>query len=590
MSPTITLAMIVRNEAKNLACCLESVKTDVDEIIIVDTGSTDQTREIAARYTDKIYHYTWNGDFSAARNFAIGKSSGEWILSLDADEFLDSGCGSLRDCIADNDLAEFVFLPLRYMHAEQNIFTYDQFLILRLFRNLPQYRFAGAIHEQLIIPCAETKRVARYPVIWHQATPLTERNKKRNRNVRLLKKACANEPDNLYLKYYLGIEWLGFGKIADALPLFKAVCDGLPAEHVLFRAPAVSHYVLCLRHEDRPDEALAVCIKECKQYSEYTDLFFDAGSILAEQGEYQQAISWFNTAVAKGKPPLEFVHTHGVESFLAYDHLGHCHEASGDVKSAEYYYRQAFQSNNEYTDCLLHLFFLQFNYLDPDQLYNYFRELGCYRSGRQTQFLGALFLMAGLPAWAAACYEEFPDPGISSGRIKSMVFGGEFSKAAVMLNIARQKQVPLSFEAELYEMVAAMLAEEYTHAHKLALTMWRTPAKRSAALAVLLLLSKCTAVIGTVKPEEHREPEIAQTLLVILDGCLLFREKDNGASRLVYTRYVNLAEKTLQALMTMTAAGCMVLSPYLKQKSQQVYRLLTTKLKADAVGCFYHEE
>ena len=85
---TISLCMIVKNEERILKRCLDSVKDLVDEIVIVDTGSTDTTRQIAERYTDKIYDFTWIDDFSAARNFAFSKATQEYIYSADADEVL----------------------------------------------------------------------------------------------------------------------------------------------------------------------------------------------------------------------------------------------------------------------------------------------------------------------------------------------------------------------------------------------------------------------------------------------------------------------------------------------------------------------
>ena len=86
---TISLCMIVKNEERILARCLDSLKGIAEEIIIVDTGSTDRTKEIAARYTDHIYDFTWVDDFSAARNFAFSKATKEYIYSADADEVLD---------------------------------------------------------------------------------------------------------------------------------------------------------------------------------------------------------------------------------------------------------------------------------------------------------------------------------------------------------------------------------------------------------------------------------------------------------------------------------------------------------------------
>ena len=112
MMPTVTLTMIVRNEAVHLGKCLASVKDAVDEIVIVDTGSGDETKIIAGRYTDKIFDYRWDGDFSAARNLAISYSRGQWIFVLDADECLDETQGSLRETLAVNFLSVAIFFPL----------------------------------------------------------------------------------------------------------------------------------------------------------------------------------------------------------------------------------------------------------------------------------------------------------------------------------------------------------------------------------------------------------------------------------------------------------------------------------------------
>ncbi len=89
MLPNLTLSMIVKDEEKNLRDCLESIKDFIDDIVIVDTGSVDNTINIAKEYGAKIFHFKWINDFSAARNFALSKCKGNWILYLDADERLN---------------------------------------------------------------------------------------------------------------------------------------------------------------------------------------------------------------------------------------------------------------------------------------------------------------------------------------------------------------------------------------------------------------------------------------------------------------------------------------------------------------------
>lgn len=86
---TISLCMIVKNEERILSRCLDSLQGIADEIIIVDTGSSDATKEIAAKYTDQVYDFAWTGNFSDARNFAFSKAKMDYIYSADADEVLN---------------------------------------------------------------------------------------------------------------------------------------------------------------------------------------------------------------------------------------------------------------------------------------------------------------------------------------------------------------------------------------------------------------------------------------------------------------------------------------------------------------------
>ena len=92
----LSVGMIVKNEEKHLEKCLSALKKLLDnvpsELIIVDTGSTDKTKEIALKYTDKVYDFEWINDFSAARNYGLEKAVGEWFMFIDADEYLDENC------------------------------------------------------------------------------------------------------------------------------------------------------------------------------------------------------------------------------------------------------------------------------------------------------------------------------------------------------------------------------------------------------------------------------------------------------------------------------------------------------------------
>ena len=139
--------MIVKNEEKYLRECLNSVKDIIDEIIIVDTGSTDDTINIAKEFNAKIYNYKWIEDFSDARNFALNKSTGDWILYLDADERLSAkSINKLKNIIKKNELSGYrcIVNSIDDINGKPNLMRYT-----RLFHNNPSIRFKGKIHEQI---------------------------------------------------------------------------------------------------------------------------------------------------------------------------------------------------------------------------------------------------------------------------------------------------------------------------------------------------------------------------------------------------------------------------------------------------------
>ncbi len=148
---TVSLCMIVKNEERVLARCLDSVAGLMDEIIIVDTGSTDATKRIAAGYTDKIYDFAWTGDFSAARNFAFSKAGMDYIYSADADEVLDAENREAFRRLKETLLQEIDIVQMYYANQLESgtIYNYDRELRPKLFKRLRTFCWTGAIHEQV---------------------------------------------------------------------------------------------------------------------------------------------------------------------------------------------------------------------------------------------------------------------------------------------------------------------------------------------------------------------------------------------------------------------------------------------------------
>ena len=150
---TVSLCMIVKNEERVLQRCLDSVAGLMDEIIIVDTGSTDATKEIAARYTDKIYDFVWINDFAAARNFAFSKAAMEYIYSADADEVLDEENRQAFRTLKETLLPEIDIVQMYYTNQLSfgTIYNYDKELRPKLYKRNRNFRWEGAIHEQVVL-------------------------------------------------------------------------------------------------------------------------------------------------------------------------------------------------------------------------------------------------------------------------------------------------------------------------------------------------------------------------------------------------------------------------------------------------------
>ena len=148
--PLLTLAMIVRNEEAYLSRCLLSVKNLADEIIVVDTGSVDASKQIALDAGAKIVNFPWSDDFSAARNAGLDVATGRWILVLDADEYLpEPSVSAIREIITSHNLPDHAFHLVNKSTTDGGL-TGISGLIVRLFPNNPQVRYEWPVHEQVV--------------------------------------------------------------------------------------------------------------------------------------------------------------------------------------------------------------------------------------------------------------------------------------------------------------------------------------------------------------------------------------------------------------------------------------------------------
>lgn len=199
--------MIARDEEGMLPDCLESVRDEVDEIILVDAGSRDGTAELARSRGARVFSFRWRQDFAAARNAALDRATGDWILILDCDERLDPASrGLLRQAAAsgrhDGYLVHLVNLPAGA----------EKWLALRLFRNQPSARYQGHIHEQLHFTGSAASCDATIHHLGYQPGVIAERDK-RARNRELVEAACAETASGDPVQHSFYLFYGAFGAV-----------------------------------------------------------------------------------------------------------------------------------------------------------------------------------------------------------------------------------------------------------------------------------------------------------------------------------------------------------------------------------------
>ncbi len=216
----LSVCMIVKNEERFLKECLQSVKKVADQIVVLDTGSTDNTVAIARQFGAEIYHYQWQDDFAAARNASIKYAKGDWILWLDADERLETD--SVKQL---QQLLKPETKPVAYLVTIKNLLPDGKHFKLstghRLFTNYKRLYFKGRVHEQLVYSLAQNKGEERLSKITllHLGYALTkeEQRQKDLRNRQLLLKMVSEQPENAYAHYTLAQNYALSGDFEQAL-------------------------------------------------------------------------------------------------------------------------------------------------------------------------------------------------------------------------------------------------------------------------------------------------------------------------------------------------------------------------------------
>ena len=224
----ITQCLIAKNEEDNIEYCLSHLKSIVDEQIVVDTGSTDRTVEIAKKLGAKVFHFEWIDDFSAARNFALNKAKGDWIIFLDCDEYFSKDSAVLiRNCIKEyGEHKNIDGLTSEFINIKSNgeIISTVTNVSPRIFKRKSYIKYKNKIHELLVNFNKSGENPVRADVsnflkIYHTGydDEIVKEKNKNERNIELLKIELEQDPENVKINYYLSRQMNMEGKYEEAI-------------------------------------------------------------------------------------------------------------------------------------------------------------------------------------------------------------------------------------------------------------------------------------------------------------------------------------------------------------------------------------
>lgn len=331
--PTLSLCMIVKNEEKVLSRCLDSCKKAFDEIIIVDTGSTDKTKDIAKLYTDKIFDFIWVDDFSKARNYSFSKATSEYIMWLDADDIVEETDLEKLIELKKNLTKDIYMLKYQVGFDTSGNVTFDYYRE-RIFRSNKKYQWCDRVHEYVsLLGDIEYKDIA----IKHQSL----KNNISNRNLNIYKNMVDNleemTPRNLY---YYGRELFDHESYKESIGILKLflatkkgwVEDNINACHLLY---------YCYKQKNNISKMLESLYQTFQYDIPRRKTTCLIGDIFLEQSEYNKAIYWYKHSLTI--PTIEILGfaEKDYDYFIPYINLCICYDKIGNIELAKKYHEKS---------------------------------------------------------------------------------------------------------------------------------------------------------------------------------------------------------------------------------------------------------
>lgn len=298
---TISLCMIVKNEERVLARCLDSLAPYMDEIVIVDTGSVDGTKEIAGKYTDKVFDFAWTGSFSDARNFANAKATMDYIYTADADEYLDGENQKRLSQLKQVLTPEIELVQMLYCTREEfnTVYNFEKEYRPKLFKRLREFVWIDPIHETLRLD----------PVVFDSEIEIMHcpEGSHAKRDIDALCQAGMREEYlSKKLHHMYAMELFRSGRDADfaaAVPVFEKTM-GQAARSMDEIKEAICVLARAHRLQGHVPEFLGYALKDAVTVS-CAEVCCELGAYYEQTGEYAEAAVWYQNAATETESILD---------------------------------------------------------------------------------------------------------------------------------------------------------------------------------------------------------------------------------------------------------------------------------------------
>ncbi|MCM1267459.1 MAG: glycosyltransferase family 2 protein [Bacteroidales bacterium] len=338
----ISVCIIGKNEEKNIENCLAPLVPCGFEIIYVDTGSTDRTKELAAKYTDHIYDFEWIGDFSAARNFSLQKASHNYVLVLDCDEFLtEIDLPAIEKAINEHPRGVGQLLRINYSDSNRKQ-TFSPDRVERLFHKR-YYHYYLSIHEQVADIKTDSTLYECYEIpltVDHvgYAGSMEEKRRKAERNNELLFKEIEKHPDNPYFYFQVGQSYNMIQDYENSYLYYKKAFElPLNPDELWVQVMAVA-FINAMTHTERSEEALAVFEPIAHLFADTADFHCSMGNIYLNQEPPQPLKAMMEYVKASQAPNHR---EDGTNTYIAYYNMGVVNEMLNNMDAAIGFYQKA---------------------------------------------------------------------------------------------------------------------------------------------------------------------------------------------------------------------------------------------------------